>query len=150
MLIYNNGHFSLGSVSFKLPNGIGVDTDNEEINGEGLTLVALDKSFTVQIAFDESEENADKAFAHIFDEECSYELIGEIEKITASSLKGYKAVYEDGRTLNEEYAFDIDKCERYNILNIYVMIRKNCAVYDESYKNRIVTEILEGINRKKI
>lgn len=148
MLIYNNGRFSLGNVSFKLPDGIGVDTANEEINGEGLTLVALDNSFTIQIAFDESEENADKAFAHIFDEECSYELIGKIEEITMNSLKGYKAIYEDGSTLNEEYAFDIDECEGNNILNIYVMLRKNCAAYDDSYKSRIVKEILEGIKRE--
>ncbi len=148
MLIYNNGRFSVGALSFELPNGIGVDTANEEINGEGLTLVALDNSFTVQISFDESEENADKAFAHIFDEECSYALIGEIEKIIVNTLNGYKAVYEDGSTLNEEYAFDIDECEGNNILNIYVMIRKNCTTYDESYKGRIVTEILESIKRE--
>lgn len=145
MLIYENGRFSLGSVSFKLSNGIGIDTDNEEINGEGLTLVALDESFTVQIAFEENDGGAHEAFAHIFDGECSYELIGEIEKITMNKLNGYKAIYEDETTLNEEYALDIDGCEEYNILTIYVMIRKNSTTYDEAYKRRIVKEILDSI-----
>lgn len=145
MLIYDNGRFSLGSVSFKLPNGIGIDTDNEEINGEGLTLVALDKSFTVQIAFEESERDAHEAFEHIFNDESSYELIGEIEEITVNKLNGFKAVYEDGITLNEEYVLDIDGCEEYNIFTIYVMIRKDSATYDEAYESRIVAEILDGI-----
>ena len=145
MLLYENGRFSLGSVSFKLPNGIGIDTDNEEINGEGFTLTAPDRSFTVQIAFEESEDDAHEEFTHIFDDELSYKLIGEIEEITVNGLNGYKAIYEDEGTLNEEYAFDIQGCEGYNILNIYVMIRKNSTIYDEAYKSRIVKEILDGI-----
>ena len=32
MLIYNNGRFSAGALSFELPNGIGVDTGNDEMN----------------------------------------------------------------------------------------------------------------------
>ena len=145
MLIYNNGYFSLGGVSFKLPNGIGIDTDNEEINGEGLTLVAPDESFTVQIAFEKCDSDAHEAFAHLFDDEVSYKLIGEIKEITVNKLNGYQAVYEDRSTLNEEYALDIDRCEEYNILIIYVMIRKDSTTYDEAYKSRIMKEMLDSI-----
>ena len=145
MLIYENERFSLGSVSFKLPNGIGIDTDNEEISGQGFSLTAPDKSFIVQIDFKESDNDAHGEFAHIFDEQLSYELIGEIEEIAIGGLKGYKAIYEDESTLNEEYAFDLTDCDECNLLNIYVMIRKDSTTYDEAYKNRIVGEILDSI-----
>ncbi len=148
MLIYDNGRFSLGSVSFKLPNGIGIDNDNEEINGEGMTLVAPDESFTIQIAFEESNGDTHEVFSHLFDDEVSYKLIGEIEEFNASGLRGYKAVYEDKNTLNEEYALDIDECGEFNLLDIYVMIRKDSATYDEAYKSRIVADILDGIKKK--
>ena len=71
--------------------------------------------------------------------------IGEIEKISAGGLCGYKAKYEDKRTVNEEYIFDIPNSRMFNLLDIYIMIKKSSITYDESYKNRIVAEILDGI-----
>ena len=36
----------------------------------------------------------------------------------------------------------------YNLLDVYVMVHKNNSTYDGTNKNRIVAEILEGIERK--
>lgn len=145
MLIYENGRFSLGSVSFKLPNGIGIDTGSDEICGQGFYLTAPDESFVVQIDAKESRNNAHREIAHNFDGQFSYRLIGEIEEVNANGLKGYKANYEDNKTYNEEYAFELDECGDFNLLDIYVMIRKDNTTYDEVYKNRVVKEILDSI-----
>ena len=83
--------------------------------------------------------------SHYFNGHLSYLLIGEIEKISAGGLCGYKAKYEDKRTVNEEYIFDIPNSRAFNLLDIYIMIKKSSITYDESYKNRIVAEILNGI-----
>lgn len=147
MLIYNDGCFSLGSVSFKLPNGIGIDTGSDEICGQGFYLTAPDESFVVQIDAKESRNTAHREIAHNFDGQFSYRLIGEIEEVNAHGLKGYIATYEDDKTYNEEYAFDLDECGAFNLLDIYVMIRKDSTTYDEAYKSRIVAEILDGIGQ---
>lgn len=145
MLIYNNGRFSIGALSFELPNGIGVDTGNDEICGQGFYLVAPDESFIVQIDIKQSDNNAYEEFSHIFDDETSYELIGKTEKYSVGGLDGYKAIYADEDTLNEEYTFDLNECGDYTVLDVFVMIRKGCATYDENYKNRIVSELLNSI-----
>lgn len=145
MLIYNNGRFSVGALSFELPNGIGVDTGNDEICGQGFYLVAPDESFIVQIDIKESDNNAYEEFSHILDDETSYKLIGKIEKFSVGGLNGYKAAYEDEDTLNEEYAFDLNECEDYTVLSVFVMIRKSYGTYDENYKNRVVSELLNSI-----
>lgn len=147
MLIYNNGRFSLGSVSFKLPNGIGIDTGSDEICGYGFHLYAPDKSFSIQIDIKESQNTAHREIAHNFDGQFSYQLIGEIESISAGGLNGYKAFYEDKRTYNEEYAFDLVGCGNYTLLDIYVMIWKD-AEYDEKYMKHIVDELLRSIERE--
>lgn len=145
MLIYNNGRFSAGALSFELPNGIGVDTGNDEICGQGFYLVAPDESFIVQIDIKQSYNNAYEEFSHIFDDETSYELIGKTEKYSVGGLDGYKAIYEDEDTLNEEYTFDLNECGDYTVLDVFVMIRKDCTTYDENYKNKIVSELLSSI-----
>ena len=145
MLIYNNGRFSVGALSFELPNEIGIDTGNDEICGQGFYLSALDDNFIVQIDIKESDNNAYEEFSHILDDETSYKLIGKIEKLTVGGLEGFKAVYEDEDTLNEEYAFDLNECGDYTVLSVFVMIRKSCATYDENYKNRVVSELLNSI-----
>ena len=149
MLIYNNGRFSVGALSFELPNGIGVDTGNDEICGQGFYLSAPDDSFIVQIDVKESGNNAYEEFSHILDDETSYKLIGKIVNFAVGGLEGYKAVYEDEDTLNEEYAFNLNECGDYTVLNVFVMIRKSCATYDANYKNRIVSELLSSIKASK-
>ena len=145
MLIYKDGCFHVGNVSFILPDDIALDTSSDEICGQGFHLHAPDGSFTVQIDCKESENTAYREIEHNFDGQFSYKLIGEIKKITAGGFDGYKAFYEDEISLNEEYAFDLTDCGEYTLLDIYVMIHKNSEDYDETYKNRIVTEILDGI-----
>ena len=145
MLIYNNGRFSAGALSFELPNGIGVDTGNDEICGQGFYLVAPDESFIVQIDIKQSDNNAYEEFSHIFDDETSYKLIGKTEKYSVGGLDGYKAIYEDEDTLNEEYTFDLNEGGDYTVLDVFVMIRKDCTTYDENYKNKIVSELLNSI-----
>lgn len=149
MLIYNKGRFSAGAVSFELPNGIGVDTGNDEICGQGFYLVTPDESFIVQIDIKESDNDAYEEFSHILDDETSYELTGKIEKFSVGGLNGYRAVYEDEDTLNEEYSFDLNECGDYTVLSVFVMIRKSCATYDANYKNRIVSELLSSIKASK-
>ena len=145
MLIYNNGRFSAGALSFELPNGIGGDTGNDEICGQGFYLVAPDESFIVQIDIKQSDNNAYEEFSHILDDETSYKLIGKIANFAVGGLEGYKAVYEDEDTLNEEYTFDLNEGGDYTVLDVFVMIRKDCTTYDENYKNKIVSELLNSI-----
>ena len=149
MLIYNNGRFSVGALSCERPNGIGVDTGNDEICGQGFYLSAPDDSFIVQIDIKESDNNAYDEFSHILDDETSYKLIGKIVNFAVGGLEGYKTVYEDEDTLNEEYAFDLNECGDYTVLDVFVMIRKGCATYDANYKNRIVSELLSSIKASR-
>ena len=145
MLVYRNGRLYCGNVSFKLPNEICVDTQNSEICENGIHLCAPDKSFIIQVEFKPGKKNAYEELSHYFNGQLSYLLIGEIEKISAGGLCGYKAKYEDKRTVNEEYIFDIPNSRMFNLLDIYIMIKKSSITYDESYKNRIVAEMLDGI-----
>ena len=103
------------------------------------------KSFIIQVEFKPGKRNAYEELSHYFNGQLSYLLIGEIEKISAGGLCGYKAKYKDKRTVNEEYIFDIPNSRMFNLLDIYIMIKKSSITYDESYKNRIVAEILDGI-----
>ena len=147
MLIYENGRFSLGNVSFKLPEEICIDTSSDELCGQGFHLYAPDKSFSIQIDFKESSNTALREIEHNFDGQFSYRLIGEIEPFSVGGLNGYKAYYENEKTYNEEYAFELTGCGGCTILDIYLMIWKGTG-YDETYKNRILSELLAGIKRK--
>ena len=145
MLVYRNGRLYCGKVSFKLPNEICIDTSNNETCENGIHLCAPDKSFIVQIDFRETGRNAYEEISHYFKGQLSYLLIGEIEEVSTGGLCGYKAKYEDKRTINEEYIFNITNSRKSTLLDIYIMIKKSSITYDEGYKNRIVAEILDGI-----
>ncbi len=146
MIFYNNGRFSLGSVSFKLPNGVLLDTADDEIVAEGFCLYASDESFNVRIRFCNTEINAYDGIANLlFSNETGYRIIGEIESVNSNGLNGYRAVYEDKATLNEEYAFDLADCGEYTLLSIYATIDKKNPTYDETEKNRVLAELLNSI-----
>lgn len=143
MLIYDNGCFKIGEVSFQLPNGVGIDTNSDELCGEGFHLYASDKSFSVQIDFKESDKNAYDAITRNFLPPFNYRKSGEVGAISVSGLRGYKAHFEDDKSYHEEYIFDLINCEA-RLLDIYVLIPRKGG-YDEALKCRIVSEILESI-----
>lgn len=147
MLLYKNGRFFCGNVSITLPNDICIETGSDEICGQGFHLYSPEKSFSIQIDFKESPNTAHREIEHNFDGQFSYQLIGEVEPISAGGLSGYKAYYEDKSTYNEEYAFDLEECGQYSLLDIYVMRWKD-SEYDGNYMNRIVSEILAGIESR--
>ncbi len=151
MIFYDNGRFSLGSVSFKLPNGVLLDTADDEVVAEGFCLYAPDTSFNVRIRFCNTEINAYDGIANLlFSNETGYRIIGKIESVNSNGLNGYRAVYEDKATLNEEYAFDLSDCGEYTLLSIYVTIDKGNLTYDVVYKNRVLNEILDSILNQEI
>ncbi len=150
MLFYDNGRFFLGSVSFRLPCGVMIDTRSDEISGQGFYIIAPDHSLNIQIDCRHSRYDAYGEIAHNFDGQLSYVLKGEIEPITYGGLSGFRAFYENNVAEHEEYAFNINGCEDGNILDVYVMIRKDCPTYDENYKIRLLREILEGLKQHNI
>ncbi len=147
MLFYNNGRFSLGSVSFKLPNEIMIDTQSDEISGQGFYLTAPDNGFGIEIDCRHSKYDAYGEIAHVFDGQLSYTLNSEIKPIIFGGISGFCAFYEDRKFLYEEYAFDLNGCENGNIFDIYVRICKDCSAYDNEYKKRVVTELLDSIKQ---
>ncbi len=148
MLYYDNGRFSLGSVSFKLPNSVMIDTRNDEISGQGFYIAAIDSSFNIQIDCRQSRFDAYNEIAHNFDGQFSYVLKGKIEPINCGGLSGFCAFYENPVAEYEEYAFNIEECENSNIFDVYVMIRKNCPAHDREKKNRAINELLGSISKK--
>ncbi len=145
MFIYKNGRFHFGNVSFALPEDIAVETAYADVIIDGFCLHSLNKSFEVSISCSDAGINAHDEISSAFDEEADYELIGEILSISCSGLNGYMAKYENKTTLNEEYAFDTPNGGEYDLLDILVSIKKGSDTYDEAYKNRVVSEILNNI-----
>ncbi len=151
MLFYDNDRFSLGSVSFKLPNGVLLDLKDDEVLGEGFCLYAPDESFNVRIRFCNTEIKSYDGIADLlFSNETGYRIIGDIELINCNGLNGYRVKYEDKATLNEEYAFDLADCGEYTLFDIYVTISKKSSTYDEACKSRILSELFDSIEKTKI
>ncbi len=146
MIFYDNGRFSLGSISFKLPNGVLLDLKDDEVMGEGFCLYAPDESFNIRIRCTKSDVGAYKSLSEMIqDSETGYAMLGEIAEVNCNGLVGYKAVYVNSSTLNEEYAFDLTDCGDYDLLNICITLGKRCKSFDEDYKNRIISEVLQSI-----
>ncbi len=148
MLIYQDGRFYFGEASFVLPNGVAIDTENEESLISGFFLYALDKSFEGMIRCMDTDLKAYDMLSGLMNGD-AYKQIGKLEPLICGGLKGYKCVYEDSRTQNEEYAFDVENGGKYRLLNVYVSVEKTSKSYDEAYKNRVINEILSGISAYK-
>lgn len=144
MLLHNDGYFSCGEVSFKLPDGIYVDTNTDEVCGQGFLLVSPDESFRILIDIKSKKLSAYETLALNFNGELSYRLIGEIESISHGGLCGYKALFENDKSLNEEYIFEV-RGEEQVLIDVFVLIHKNSSCYDEEFKDATVAKILDSI-----
>ena len=145
MFIYKNGRFGFGSVSFALPEDIAVDTAYTDVIIDGFCLRPLNKSFEVSISCSDSGMKAYDEIASVINDGAGYKLIGEILPISYGGLNGYMVKYENESALNEEYAFDTPNGGEYDLIDIFVSIKKRSNTYDEAYKNRVVSEILNNI-----
>lgn len=146
MLIYDNGRFTMGKVSFQLPNGVGIDTSSDELSGEGFCLYAPDKRCSILIDFVKSEKNAYQTICKNFDAALGYKPIEEIQTFSCGGLSGYKAYFEDDENYHEEYVLDLVDCEKANLLDIYILIDKDS--YNQILKDKIVKEILDSIKTR--
>ncbi len=145
MFIYKNGRFNFGNVSFALPDGMAVETANCDVVLDGFLLCSLDESFEVSIDCSSDNISAHDDILGICNEDTGYNLIRDITPISYGGLNGYMAVYENEDTINEEYIFDTPNGGEYDLLDIFVSIEKGNSSYDEAYKNRVVSEILNNI-----
>ncbi len=148
MFIYCQGRFYFGNLSFALPNNVAVKTANSDIIVNGFKLYALDGSFEIQICCSNSSRNSYNEIEKILSNEECYQLVENIEAICFGGLNGYKFAYNDEKTLNEEYIFDVNNGGKYDILDIVVSISKLNIFFDDNCKAEIVHELLNGLKRE--
>ena len=65
MLYYKNGRFRMDSVSYKLPDGVYIDTEFQSVIATGFEIVDPEGSFRIQIKGEHWDENSYEFFVKI-------------------------------------------------------------------------------------
>jgi len=118
MLKHKNGRFHLGHFSFDLPNDMYLNRPEMELEA-GLELVSEDGSTYITFMGNDVAESALESIESIFDEEGSYTKIKEIESVTVAGFQGYKAMYQNSKSVNIECCLEITGDENYKSFTVW-------------------------------
>ena len=118
-VLYKEGRFHIGSVSFSLPDNSYVSTVTEVELDNGIGIVSGDERVVVIVMGNEIAENAKESIESIFDSETGHKKLGEIEEVTIAGFKGYKVMYDDYKSTNIECCLDVGEEPDLNTLTIW-------------------------------
>lgn len=146
MLLHNDNHFYIGSVSFSLPNNVYLVTAPEIGYEYGVQLVAFDRdrSYNIMILGEYSEISAKDFFDKKLKETC-FHWFGGVTPISCNDLNGYYLLYT-GEYDFCEYRFDLaDGNKEINTLCIIIDTNKKHLDIQTIIQYSAVKELLNSI-----
>ena len=124
-VLYKEGRFHIGGISFALPDNTFVSTVTEIEIENGMGIVSEDERVVVVVMGNNIAENAKESIESIFDSETNHKKLGEIEKVTIAGFKGYKVMYEDYKSTNIECCLDVEDDSELHTLTIWAQTDKS-------------------------
>ena len=124
MLFYKNGRFRMDSISYKLPDGVYIDTEFQSVIATGFEIVDPEGKFRIHIKGEHWEENSYEFFEKVIFP-FGYDRLGEIEPVENNGMQGYKLWYQDSKTNTLEYRFDLPEEDQHK--NISIILKADRA-----------------------
>jgi len=145
MMYYEKGRFSLGAVSFLLPDQVYIDPEYEAEVQNGFELLDLEKRYRITIEGEYSEEDSATFLGETL-LEASFHKLGPVEPIQYNGVCGHALCYNSGRHSYYEARFDLSEVEGINCLVVLVKWLKGELEHESILRERIVRELLGSLN----
>ena len=144
MVFYNNGRFQIGMVSFRIPDGVYLDTEFEQEIIEGFEILDKDQLFRIVLRSETWEENAFDFFTkYVIEQE--YDALGELQPFNINGLHGYKMWYVGCNRNYFEFRFDMPKGNGFPCFSIIIKCRKGTADAKDLENVEILQRLLASI-----
>ena len=114
----------MDSISYKLPDGVYIDTEFQSVIATGFEIVDPEGKFRIHIKGEHWEENSYEFFEKVIFP-FGYDRLGEIEPVENNGMQGYKLWYQDSKTNTLEYRFDLPEEDQHK--NISIILKADRA-----------------------
>ena len=143
MLLYTQGRFFSGAVSFALPdNCYLVIAEAMNYYENGLEITTADEEFSVAIST-QYDETDTRLYLDDMLTDTGFKRLSETKSIQAGDLFGYYAMYQDRRNKYCEYHFPIEEVNALNALVIIIMTSQHGDIEAIS-GSKMVKELLDS------
>ena len=147
-VLYRDGRFHIGNLSFALPDNTFVSTVTEIEIENGMGIVSGDERVVVIVMGNDIAESAKESIDSIFDSETNHKKLGEVEEVTVAGYNGYKVMYEDHKSVNIECCLDVGEAPDLHTLTIWAQTDKSFgegAVEDmKAFFEKVAADIKAG------
>lgn len=145
MMYYEKGRFSLGGVSFLLPDRVYIDPEYEAEIHNGFELLDSEKRYRITIEGEQSDEDSATFLGETLPED-SFHKLGTVEPIQYNGVCGHALCYDSGRHSYYEARFDLTEVEGINCLVVIVKWPKGELDHESILRERIVRELLGSLS----
>ena len=114
----------MDSISYKLPDGVYIDTEFQSVIATGFEIVDPEGKFRIHIKGEHWEEDSYEFFEKVIFP-FGYDRLGEIEPVENNGMQGYKLWYQDSKTNTLEYRFDLPEEDQHK--NISIILKADRA-----------------------
>lgn len=143
MVLYKEGRFHVGNLSFALPNNIYLDWSAEEAREALFLLSPADQCYEIEIDLYEDELRGEEFFRDLLEEE-SYRWLSEVKEFDDGDVSGSYLFYESSKEEYCEIRFDLEH-EKYTTLTVLVYTKKKDANIHAVMKEQPVLDLLHSI-----
>ena len=149
MLLYENGRFHFGGISFAIPNGFFLETDPEMSLKDGIEVYGPDKSFSVELSL-YAEEKCTKSFLRDVVKEMECPVIERLSYVELNGLHGHHVTYGgEERTSYYEARFNLPgDYEDYTQFSILTTTKGDNVKIQDVKQRKDYQELIQSIQRE--
>jgi len=148
MLLYENGCFHVGGVSFVILNGFFLKTDPELCLSDGILLYSPDKSYSIELGIVRQEKGTKEFLMDFLSDMEELQVIEPISRVELNGLYGHHVTYKAGRTAYYEARFMIpEDYDRYTQFAVLTTVRNKEIAIQDIQKRPEYQELIQGIRR---
>ena len=148
MLLYKQGRFYAGGISFVLPdNSCLVIFEAQNYYENGLEITDPQESMVIDISLDYAELPS-KDFLDDILEGDSFKCLSETTPICIGGLSGHRTVYEAKYDRYCEYRFELPEYDEINSLEILIRVEKGGTDIFEAINSEMVLQLLNSIRKE--
>lgn len=143
MVLYKEGRFHVGSLSFALPDNIYLDWSAEEAREALFVLSPADECYGIEIDIYADELRGEEFFRDALEAE-SYRWLSEVKEFDNGDVSGSYLFYESSKEEYCEILFAVEH-EKYKTLTVVVYTKKKDSNIHAVMKEQPVLDLLHSI-----
>ena len=148
MLLYKQGRFYAGGISFVLPdNSCLVIFEAQNYYENGLEITDPQESMVIDISLDYAELPSKDVLDDILEGD-SFKRLSETVPICIGGLRGHRTVYEAKYDRYCEYRFELPEYDEINSLEILIRVEKGGTDIFEAINSELVLQLFNSIRKE--